>query len=95
MSKIKQKFESALSNAKGTAGEAYQMYHYDQMVEEFGTDGADTILKKPLQRIGVSLEEFHTYRKVRGLIMNGELNIAKANQEANKLTQGVQEDLAM
>ena len=79
---------------KGTAGEAYQMSHYNDMINKYGEDVALGIMKPELEKCGISVNEFQNYVTVKKAIQNGSLKVTTAKRNAEKLLKDVLYELA-
>ena len=77
-------FEKAKQAVAGTAREASENYKFGRLEEKYGKEGAEAIIKPQLEARGISVEEFRTYRKVKEVIQNQGLDVAKAQKEADR-----------
>lgn len=81
----------------GTGREAKENFNYDQLVKKYDKHTADMLISDQLEKGGISLDEFNTYKKVRRFVHSGGLNVAKAVDAAEKeasSTAEIQELLA-
>lgn len=76
-------FEEAKKTVAGTAREASENFKYDRLQKKYGKEGAEAIIKPHLELRGLSIEEFQNYRKVKKVIQNQGLDVAKAQKEAD------------
>lgn len=77
-------FEEAKKAVAGTAREASENWKFGRLENKYGKDGAEAIIKPHLEARGISVEEFRIYRKVKGVIQNQGLDVAKAQKEADR-----------
>lgn len=83
-----------LKEIKGTAGEAYQMSHYNDMINKYGEDVALGIMKPELKKCGISVDEFQNYVTVKKAIQNGSLKVTTAKRNAEKQSKDVLSEFA-
>ncbi|MGC7560122.1 hypothetical protein ACPEEL_01440 [Pasteurella sp. PK-2025] len=85
---------SFIKEIKGTAGEAYQMSHYNDMINKYGEDVALGIMKPELKKCGISVNEFQNYVNVKRAIQNGSLKVTRAKRNAEALSENVLSEIA-
>lgn len=86
--------EKAKDAVAGTAREASENFKYGRLEKKYGKEGAEAIIKPHLEARGISVDEFHTYRKVKKVIQNQGLDVAKAQKEADReAKEALQESL--
>lgn len=87
MNNIVKDVKDYVSEACGTAGEAHQMWHFNQLKATYGEQTALNILEPHLQELDLTIADFQSYQKVKRKIQNGTLNIGEIKQEIKKSAQ--------
>lgn len=78
-----------VSEVAGTAGEAHQMRHFNKLKDKYGEKTALDILKPHLQDVGLTVNEFEAYRKVKAKIQSGQLNIGEIRADVNNTSEAI------
>jgi len=66
----------------GTCREAKENFNYDQLVKEYDQHTADMLIDKQLKKGGLSIDDFHKYKKVKEFVQHGGLNVSEAVEVA-------------
>ena len=80
-----------LKTLYGTALEGWENSNYQYLVDKYDEHTADMLVKEVLNEAGVTLVEFHGYRKVRGKMQQGEIRFGNTIKEAEKIARGAEE----
>lgn len=80
------KIKDYVSEVVGTAGEAHQMNHFNKLKDTYGEEISLGILKPHLQKVGLTVDDFKAYRKVKAKIQSGQLNIGEIRADINNIS---------
>ena len=80
-----QEIKETVQEIKGTASELKENSAYDKLVKCVGESGALHAIKPKLQELGITEEEWQSYRKTRRVMHSNPLGINKILNEINEL----------
>jgi len=81
-----------MTDVLGTCREAFENRRYDKLVKKYDTHTAEQLISEQLRAAGSSIEEFRTYKKVKRIVQNGGLNVARARETAENMAKAIFRD---